>query len=73
MKFSNPFKRNPPPEFSPAFPCEINGYANLGMSMRAYLAGQALAGLCFHVRSPEDIAADALAIADATIKELEKE
>ena len=56
----------------PAFPW---GDDNLGMSLRAWLAGQAIAGFDISVMVPSEtlIAARAVKIADATLKALQEE
>lgn len=64
-----------PNDGGPAFPCrkEDLPYGCEGMSLRAWLAGQALAGMADSDGGIRDIAHDAVRIADATIAELNAE
>lgn len=65
------------PDGGPAFPYEEGANTKKGMSLRAWLAGQALSGTAGILGiphapgwTPEDIAARAVAIADAVIAKL---
>ena len=63
-----------PNDGGPAFPSDR--FSELGMSLRDYLAGQALAGMlaCSQTTgSKKDIAYDAYSQADAMLAEREKE